>query len=136
MAVTEDEWAALGAARYVSLGTYRRSGVVVPTAVWVAPLEDALVVTTEGTTGKAKRLRNDSRVVLRPCSRTGAVAPGALTVHAVGAIAGPAEDHPAASAALRSKYGVQFALYLAIERVIHRIRRKPGDPIVLRITRG
>lgn len=136
MTVTDEEWAALGGSRYVSLGTYRRSGVIVSTPVWIAPLGDALVVTTGGSSGKAKRLRNDPRVQLRPCSRTGAVAAGALTVDAVCEIAGTPEEQPAAAGALARKYGVQFTLFRLLEGTVRRIRRTTSDTIILRITRA
>lgn len=135
MTVTNEEWAALGGSRYVSLGTYRRSGVIVPTPVWIAPLGDALVVTTGGSSGKAKRLRNDPRVRLRPCSRTGTVAAGALTVDAVGEIAGTPEEQPAATAALGRKYGVQFAAFRLVEGLVRKVRRSTPDGVILRITR-
>ncbi|WP_375388202.1 PPOX class F420-dependent oxidoreductase [uncultured Amnibacterium sp.] len=134
--MTDAAWAEVGAAPFVSLGTYRRSGEIVATAVWIAPQGDALVVTTERSTGKVKRLRNDPRVTLRPCSRMGAVQPGATTVEARCEIAGPADGQPAASAALRRKYGLQYTLVLGFERLIRRLQRKPGDRVILRITRA
>lgn len=135
MTATDEEWAALGRARYVSLGTYRRSGEMVATAVWIAPLGDALVVTTGGSSGKVKRLRNNSSVRIRPCGRTGAVPAGALTVDAVCVIAGPPEEQPEAVAALGRKYGVQFRAFHVLEDLVRKVRRKTPDGVILRITR-
>ena len=43
--------------RYVSLATFRMSGVEVRTPVWFAAVGDKLYVFTAGQSGKAKRLR-------------------------------------------------------------------------------
>src|SRR6476661_10290411 len=75
--------AALGDEKFVSLTTFRRSGVGVPTPVWIGREGDALVVTTPAGSGKVKRLRNDDRVEIRPCSRRGVVEDGAPKVTAV-----------------------------------------------------
>ncbi len=57
--------------RYVSLTTYRRSGVAVPTPVWAAPDGGDLVVWTRADSGKVKRLRHTSRVTVAPCDVRG-----------------------------------------------------------------
>lgn len=72
----------LAAAKYVSLTTYRRTGVPVSTPVWFAPSVDAphlFTVITVDDTGKTKRLAHTERVEVRPCDVRGAVAPGAPT---------------------------------------------------------
>ena len=56
---------ALGDEKYVLLTTTRRSGVDVPTAVWVGRDGDELVVTTAATAGKTKRIRHTPRVTLQ-----------------------------------------------------------------------
>lgn len=54
------------------LVTYRRDGRAVATPVWAAPGDDGhFYVRTERTAGKVKRLRNDSRVLLAPCTVRG-----------------------------------------------------------------
>ena len=112
------EFAALGDESFVLLTTFRRSGVAVPTPVWVAADGEDLVVLTPADSGKVKRLRNDARVELRPCGRFGAVAPGAPTV------AGLATVEPAAVEPVRSlvkaKYGLEYSVCMLIERVVAR----------------
>ncbi|MGB9375084.1 MAG: PPOX class F420-dependent oxidoreductase [Jiangellales bacterium] len=61
----------LGAATYVSLTTFRRDGTPVATPVWVARDGDHLYVTTPVETGKVKRLRHTSRVLLASCDARG-----------------------------------------------------------------
>jgi uncharacterized protein len=52
----------LGGERFISLTTFRRSGEPVSTPVWVVLNKSALLVTTQLSTGKIKRLRHTSRV--------------------------------------------------------------------------
>lgn len=58
---------------YLSLTTFRRDGTPVATPVWVAQHGNDLVVVTQRSSGKAKRLRNDSRVLLASCDMRGRV---------------------------------------------------------------
>lgn len=136
MTVPDTLWREIATSPFVSLGTYRRNGDAVATPVWVARDGDELVVTTERNTGKVKRLRRDERVALRPCSRMGAVEPDAITVHARARIAGPSTEDPRAESALRRKYGWQFRAILGFEALVRRVQRRPGDRVILRISRS
>lgn len=71
------DFAAAAASQYVSLTTFRKSGVGVATPVWIAPDGDELVVITLDDVGKTKRLARDPRVELRPCDIRGTVPDGA-----------------------------------------------------------
>lgn len=127
-----DVWTTVGEAHFVSLTTFRRSGAPVATPVWVAPDADgSLLVTTPSGSGKVKRLRRDPRVEMRPCSRRGAVEPGAPVATGRAELV---EDDAGVSHAhdvLRAEYGFQFRLVMGIERVM---RRGHTDRVVLRIT--
>ena len=57
----EPTWQELGQAKYVNLGTWRKSGVCVNTPVWGAPLNGAMYAFSELKAGKVKRLRNSAR---------------------------------------------------------------------------
>jgi PPOX class probable F420-dependent enzyme len=63
----------LAKSTYLSLTTFRRDGTPVATPVWLAQQGDELVVHTARSSGKAKRLRNSSRVLLAPCDMRGRV---------------------------------------------------------------
>ena len=63
--------ATLGNAKYLSLTTYRKDGTAVATPVWLVRDGSTLRVITQSQSGKAKRLRNDSRVLLAPCDARG-----------------------------------------------------------------
>jgi PPOX class probable F420-dependent enzyme len=112
------DFAALGAASFVSLTTFRRNGVAVSTPVWVAADGHDLVVLTPSASGKVKRLRNDARVELRPCSRRGAVAPDAPTVTGRAAVEPAAVEH--VRGLVKAKYGLEYRVVMLIERIIAR----------------
>lgn len=63
----------LGESTYVSLTTLKRDGSLVATPVWLARDGDHLYVTTPLETGKVKRLRHTSRVLLAPCDMRGQI---------------------------------------------------------------
>jgi PPOX class probable F420-dependent enzyme len=99
---------ALGDEPYVSLATFRKSGVAVETAVWCAESDGRLWVFSAGDAGKVKRLRNSSRARVAPCDVRGRV-----RGDPVDATACLVEDPKAiarAHAAMRRKYGWQMRL--------------------------
>jgi PPOX class probable F420-dependent enzyme len=116
---------ALGDERFVSLTTYRRTGVPVSTPVWVARDGDDLLVTTPAGSGKVKRLRHTTRVELVPCSRSGKVDPGATPVAAVATLGEP--DRPAV---FRAKYGLEYRVFMLVERIVAKGNR---DRVLVRI---
>jgi uncharacterized protein len=71
-----DALAALKSGKYLSLETYRRTGAPVHTPVWFAADDQrpgTLYVYTEINAGKVKRIRNNSRVRVAPCTMRGTV---------------------------------------------------------------
>ena len=108
---------ALGDERFVSLTTFRRSGEPVSTPVWIAREGDALVVTTPAGSGKVKRLRHTARVELRPCGRTGAVAPGVQPVAGEAVIVADDAESERLRGLIADKYGVEYRVIMAIERL-------------------
>ena len=126
-------WQHLAGERFVSLTTFRRTGAPVPTPVWIAGFHGALVVTTPAASGKVKRLRNDGRVRLQPCSRSGTVAPGTPTTEATAVVLGPAAEHRAEADAIRRKYGLEYRIIVAVEGLTRRIRRHTAERLILRI---
>jgi uncharacterized protein len=58
---------------YISLTTFRKSGVGVPTPVWFGEQDGKLYVMTRSDMGKTKRIRNNSRVKVAPCTLRGKV---------------------------------------------------------------
>ncbi|MGY2067604.1 PPOX class F420-dependent oxidoreductase [Blastococcus sp. SYSU DS0619] len=109
---------------YVSLTTFRRSGVAVPTPVWAAPDGESLVVWTRADSGKVKRLRHTARVTVAPCDVRGRVRGPAVDGIAEFV---PEAGRPQALAALRAAYGLKFTVGNATARLLHRLLRRPGD---------
>ncbi len=115
-------FAYLAPERFVSLTTFRKSGVAVVTPVWFAFDPDngrkLYVVTTEET-GKAKRLRNNPRVVLAPCNSGGKV--HGPEVEGVATFVAEAES-PHANAVLAKRFGFLYWLIGFIGSLRHRKR--------------
>src|SRR6266567_1816234 len=63
----DDPFASLSPYEFVLLTTFRASGVGVPTAMWFAHEHEKLYLVTGRTTGKLKRIRMTSRVLVAPC---------------------------------------------------------------------
>lgn len=59
--------------KYMSLTTFRKSGVGVPTPVWFGEAGDKLYVMTRSDSGKLKRVRNNPQVKMAPCTMRGKV---------------------------------------------------------------
>jgi PPOX class probable F420-dependent enzyme len=125
---------ALGAAKYISLTTYRKDGTPVATPVWLAPDGDALVVMTDPDSGKVKRLRNNPSVLVSPCDMRGRVKPGAISV------AGVVELQDAAATSrteqlISKRYGLMGKIFTSMNE---RRARKAGKQVLahqgLRIT--
>jgi uncharacterized protein len=69
---------------YILLTTFTKDGRPKPTAIWVAPVGDALVAITQEKSWKVKRIRNTSWVTIAPCDRAGK--PRGEAVEAIAAI--------------------------------------------------
>jgi uncharacterized protein len=56
---------------YILLTTFTKDGRAKPTAIWAAPSGDGLVVITQESSWKVKRIRNSPRVTIAECDRVG-----------------------------------------------------------------
>jgi PPOX class probable F420-dependent enzyme len=59
--------------KYILLTTFRKNGVAVATPVWFGEEADKLYVMTRSDMGKTKRIRNNPRVRVAPCTIRGKV---------------------------------------------------------------
>jgi PPOX class probable F420-dependent enzyme len=114
--------AALARAPYVSLATFRKTGVRVATPVWCATDGGDHYVFSEGAAGKIKRLRNSDRAELAICDVRGKLKSGWLPVRAV-VLEDPVEI-ARALAALRRKYGWQMRLADLGARLVGRYHKR------------
>jgi hypothetical protein len=104
---TADYFAPLIKHKFILLTTFRKSGVGVPTPVWFVQDGDRLVFTTSQETGKAKRLRNNPRVTLAPCTYSGK--PLGATLEGKARFL-PESEFVSAEALFKMCYRVQFKL--------------------------
>jgi uncharacterized protein len=65
--------AAIHGQKYISLATFRKTGVAVPTPIWFAEEGDKLVFMTNSKLGKVKRIRNNAQVKIAPCTIRGKI---------------------------------------------------------------
>ena len=114
--MTSPGFLALGDENFVSLTTFRKSGVGVSTPVWIAREGDALIVTTPSRSGKVKRLRNNPRVTLSPSSRMGKVDDGAPVVEGTAELIEDAAAVERMGATFLAKYKLEYRIFLWIER--------------------
>jgi hypothetical protein len=108
--VSTHPFAAIADANYVSLRTFRKTGVAVDTPVWFAVSGDSLVVTTNRDLGKVKRIRHTSDVELRECTMRGVVADDAPMVLTTASIEDSDEARAELHAALLAKYGFMYRM--------------------------
>jgi uncharacterized protein len=59
--------------RYITLATFRKSGIPVYTPIWFAEDADKLYVMTNSKLGKSKRIRNNPQVKIAPCTIRGKI---------------------------------------------------------------
>lgn len=105
--------------KYVSLSTLRRNGDPVPTPVWAVGLPDGrLGVWTNGASHKIKRLGNDHRVTVQPCSVRGKVAAGAPLLSGTAEVSRSADDLALVRRGISKKYGVVgwVSIHLRLDR--------------------
>jgi PPOX class probable F420-dependent enzyme len=93
--------AAIRGQKYISLGTFRKSGAKIATPVWFGEEGDKLYVMTISTMGKTKRIRNNPQVTVAPCTMRGKVtgAEVAATARLL-----PLEDQAHARQTINRKY--------------------------------
>jgi len=87
--------------KYISLTTFRKTGVAVPTPVWFGEDNGKLYVMTRSDMGKTKRIRNNSQVKVAPCTMRGKVTGPEFS--ATARIL-PPEDHKRARQSINPKY--------------------------------
>jgi PPOX class probable F420-dependent enzyme len=87
--------------KYISLTTFRKTGVGVPTPIWFGEDHDKLYFMTRSTMGKSKRIRNNPQVKVAPCTIRGKVTGPEFPATARRL---PPEDGPRARNAINRKY--------------------------------
>ncbi|MGH1488386.1 MAG: PPOX class F420-dependent oxidoreductase [Acidimicrobiales bacterium] len=112
--------------KYLALTTFRKDGGRKSTAIWIAALssdvEGDVGFTTGADSWKLKRLRNDPRCELQPCSSRGEVTEGSLVLTGRAREA-TAEELATVEAAIDAKYGFQVKLIKASQKAMKLVGR-------------
>jgi PPOX class probable F420-dependent enzyme len=109
----------LGNEKYLQLTTFRKTGVEVGTAVWVVREGDHLLVTTTKQSGKVKRIRHTSRVLLAPCDRMGKVASDATKFEGTAELIEAAAELDHVQQLIQQKYGVLASVIGLVNKFRH-----------------
>jgi PPOX class probable F420-dependent enzyme len=95
--------------KYCLLVTYKRTGEAVPTPVWFGRDDAAIYVRSEAHVGKVKRIRNDPRILIAPCTLRGK--PLGPPAEGRARVLSESRDEEKAEAALQANYGLGRKLY-------------------------
>lgn len=112
-----------GSDKYISLGTRKRDGSIVRTPVWFVAEGKDLIITTQGSSGKAKRVRNFPEVDLATCDMRGNIQ-GAI-ISAAGQLVSDSDSDTFVKL-FKKKYGLMFRLMSL---------RGSNDRVFIRISR-
>jgi uncharacterized protein len=115
-------WAAR---RCMLLTTYRRDGTPVASPVWFVTDHGEVRLWTDSAAGKVKRLRNNPRCTIAPCTFTGRVTGEARTG---AARILPSSEEARVQTLLRAKYPIQKRALDAYSRLRRRGRPVAPDP--------
>jgi uncharacterized protein len=95
--------------QYLSLETFRKSGVGVKTPVWFVQDGELMYVITRMDSGKVKRIRNNGRVNVAPCTAGGR--PLGTWIAAQAQVLTESTDYERADRLLGNKYGLLKRLF-------------------------
>jgi PPOX class probable F420-dependent enzyme len=94
--------------KYCLLTTFRKTGEPIPTPVWFGLADGKLYLRTEATAGKVKRIRNNPRVLVAPCTFRGK--PSGAPAEGRGRVL-QASESEGAERAIAANYGLFRKLY-------------------------
>ncbi len=114
--------------KYVLITTFRKNGDAVASPVWIAALADGTAgFTTDEVSGKIKRIRNNPKVTLQPCSMKGTPKDGSAVVEATAEVLLGADAQPTRDA-IKSKYSL-MTKFFKVGELWRKVRRQP-EPAV------
>lgn len=112
--------------KYLAFTTFKKDGTPKSLPVWVAQLDDGrLGFTTELSSWKIKRLRNDDRVTLQPSNGRGVIKEGTEAVTGRGEVL-TGSDVAVVQGLIKKKYGFSYHLI----GLMNRIARRTSDGAV------
>jgi uncharacterized protein len=113
--------------RNFRLTSFRKSGKAVPRTVWFALVDGKAYVFTSADSGKAKRIRNNTRVTLTPSNFRGKPKVKG-SIHAEARIMGKDEEETP-NRLIDQKYGWQYRLF---NRILE-LPRNPPEHVFLEL---
>lgn len=122
----------LAAAKYISLRSFKKDGGHVDTPVWFVPLDGKLLVFTDGTSYKVKRIRRNPEVQIAECDMRGKLL-GPWQPGTCRPLENTENDAPYVArvyAALNQKYGLVMRAGTFFSTLLGRVGRR----LVLEIT--
>ena len=105
-----DPFASLYSHQYTLLKTFRKSGDAMPTPVWFANESGKLYITTNSTSGKVKRIKNNGRATLTPCDQRGRIIGDGKEVEGMARVL-PEAEYARANAVLLRKYKLMYRMF-------------------------
>jgi PPOX class probable F420-dependent enzyme len=115
---------ALSDEKYIRVTTFKKDGTAVSTPTWVVELDGGKIgFYTSSTSGKAKRLRNNSKVVVQPSDNRGRAKPDTSPVEGTAVVVAGAE-RDAIYEKVVAKYGFMTKLTRLLAKVGGVVKRK------------
>ncbi|MGA2830566.1 MAG: pyridoxamine 5'-phosphate oxidase family protein [Streptosporangiaceae bacterium] len=111
---------AISQEKYVSVATFRKTGVVAATATWIVPVDGGRAgLLTSSASGKIKRLRNNPRLTLQPSDVRGRVKGGTTPVTGTVELVTCGADFEAITSTVKAKYGLMVPIMRLVDSVRH-----------------
>jgi uncharacterized protein len=111
---------AISQEKYVSVGTFRKTGVAVATPTWIVPIDGGRVaLLTSSASGKAKRLRSNPRLTLQPSDVRGRVRAGTTPVTGIVELVTSGPDFEAITSRVKGKYGLMVPIMRLVDNARH-----------------
>ena len=106
--------------KYVSVATFRKTGMAVATATWIVPLDGGRAgLLTSSASGKAKRLRNCPSLTLQPSDVRGRVKAGTTPMTGTVELVTSGQDFEVIASKMRAKYGLMVPFMKLVDSVRH-----------------
>jgi len=116
--------------KQISIETYRKTGEAVRTPVWFAEEDGLLFVRSDSRTGKVKRIRNNPKVRVVPCTFRGTLRGDWVDGEA--RLLGPEQSEHVFSL-LKKKYGLSYRSTRLMQGVLGLFSRHKPKPLGLEI---
>ena len=134
ISATADKLSPFTGEKTICIESYRKTGVAVRTPVWFAEENGELLVRSDSRTGKVKRIRNNPKVRVAPCTFGGTLK-GDWVDGEARLLEHERSEH--VFNLLKKKYGLSYRSVRLVQRVVRVFSRHKAKPLGLAIrTKG